>query len=240
MWKMTYDIHTHTTFSHGKGSMEDNVKATIEKGLSAVAISDHGPGHINYGFTKTDIPVMRKEVERLNEKYPQIKTYLSVEANIINKGNNLDVSPKDSKLFDFIIAGYHYGVENGYCLANAAYSIGIGKKKKDTLIRRNTRMIINAIEKNDIKVLTHPGDKAPVDMDAIAKACEKNNVLMEISTHHSHLTSEEIKICMKYDVEFIISSDAHIPKKVGSFEEGIKKAETAGLDLSRIVNIREV
>lgn len=101
-------------------------------------------------------------------------------------------------------------------------------------------MIINAIEKNDIKVLTHPGDKAPVDMDAIAKACEKNNVLMEISTHHSHLTSEEIKICMKYDVEFIISSDAHIPKKVGSFEEGIKKAETAGLDLSRIVNIREV
>ena len=57
MWKMTYDIHTHTTFSHGKGSMEDNVKAAIEKGLSAVAISDHGPGHINYGFTKTDIPI---------------------------------------------------------------------------------------------------------------------------------------------------------------------------------------
>lgn len=240
MWKMTYDIHTHTTFSHGKGTMEDNVKAAIEKGLSAVAISDHGPGHINYGFTKADIPLMRQEVNRLNAKYPEIKVYLSVEANIVNHGNHLDISREDFELFDFVLAGYHYGVSKGYCLANAMYRAGINKGNKEKLIRKNTRMIVGAINKNDIKVLTHPGDKAPIDMDAVAKACEKNNVLMEISTHHSHLTSEEIKVCMKYDVGFIISSDAHVPSKVGNFKEGIDKAKAAGLDLSRIVNIKEI
>ena len=30
---MIYDHHTHTTFSHGKGSIEDNVKVAVEKGL---------------------------------------------------------------------------------------------------------------------------------------------------------------------------------------------------------------
>ena len=25
-YRMTFDFHTHTTYSHGKGSIEDNVK----------------------------------------------------------------------------------------------------------------------------------------------------------------------------------------------------------------------
>lgn len=240
MWKMIYDIHTHTTFSHGKGSIEDNVRAAIKKGLSSIGISDHGPGHLNYGVSRSDIPVMKSEIERLRKKYPEINIFFSVEANTVNSGNNLDLKEDEFRLFDFVIAGYHYGVENGYCLSNAAYSAGLMRSNREKLIRRNTKMIVGAIEKNDIKVLTHPGDKAPVDMDAVAKACEKNGVLMEISTHHKHLTVEEIRICMKYDVGFIISSDAHVPEKVGTFEAGILRAEEAGLDLSRIDNIRKV
>ena len=43
-YKMLFDYHTHTTFSHGKGSIEDNVKEAVKKGLKAIAITDHGPG----------------------------------------------------------------------------------------------------------------------------------------------------------------------------------------------------
>ena len=45
--EMIFDYHTHTVFSHGKGTIEDNVKAAIDAGLKAVAISDHGPGHLS-------------------------------------------------------------------------------------------------------------------------------------------------------------------------------------------------
>lgn len=31
IFSLTYDIHTHTTFSHGKGTIEDNVKAAVER-----------------------------------------------------------------------------------------------------------------------------------------------------------------------------------------------------------------
>ena len=40
-YRMIYDHHTHTVYSHGKGSIEDNVKVALSKGLKSVAITDH-------------------------------------------------------------------------------------------------------------------------------------------------------------------------------------------------------
>ena len=77
----------------------------------------------------------------------------------------------------------------------------------------------------------------PFDMDELAKACAATDTLMEISTHHKNLTVEEIRIAAKYDVKFIISSDAHQPYRVGDFEGGLARAEAAGLDIARIVNL---
>ncbi len=48
---------------------------------------------------------------------------------------------------------------------------------------------------------------------------------------------DEIKIAAKFDVSFIIGSDAHVPEKVGSFEGPLRRALEAGLDPARIVNI---
>ena len=68
MWKLLYDHHTHTTFSHGKGSIEENVKEAIAKGLTSVGITDHGPGHLTYGLKRENYPIMRAEVDSLNKK----------------------------------------------------------------------------------------------------------------------------------------------------------------------------
>ena len=50
------DYHTHTTYSHGKGSVEDNVKAAIAAGLREIAITDHGPRHLLAGVKKKRLP----------------------------------------------------------------------------------------------------------------------------------------------------------------------------------------
>lgn len=242
MYRLIYDYHTHTTFSHGKGSIEDNVKVALEKNLKAIAITDHGPGHLTYGIKRDSIDVMRREIEELSLKYPQIKIYLGVEANIIDSQNFLDVSYEEIKKFDFILAGYHFGIKNGYTASNFAFHYGIGRtmRRKEAIVLRNTQMVINAIEQNPIKVLTHPGDKAPVDIGRVARACAKNNVLMEISSRHKHMTVEEIRIASKEDVSFIINSDAHRSDKVGDFELALERALDAGLDYRRIVNIEKI
>lgn len=241
-YKMIFDYHTHTIFSHGKGTIEDNVKMAVEKGIKSIAITDHGPGHLTYGIKRSAVSEMREEIERLKKLYPQIEILLGVEANIVENENCLDVTKDEAKEYDFINAGYHYGVTKGYCISNWLYDHGIFKteKRRKKLVERNTKMTVGAIKNNKIKILTHPGDKAPVDMDAVAKACAEEGVLMEISTHHSHLTVEEIKTAAKYDVSFVISSDAHNPERVGDFEGGIQRAIEAGLDLSRIINIEVI
>jgi len=35
-YRLRYDLHTHTNYSHGKGSIEQNVRAAVEKGLEAL------------------------------------------------------------------------------------------------------------------------------------------------------------------------------------------------------------
>ena len=237
-YRLAFDLHTHTTYSHGKGSIEDNVRAAIERGLSHIAITDHGPGHMFYGVKRDAIAEMRKEIDMLNAKYPKIMIQLSVEANIINKGNHLDVSPEEFELFDFVIAGYHYGLPGGYCVRNWLWNKGL-KVGERRLMNKNTDMTIKALYENNIAILTHPGDKGPFEMRPIAEACADTDTLMEISTWHDHLTVDELKIAAQTEAQFIINSDAHHPKRIGDFEGGLERAFEAGIDLSRIVNLRE-
>lgn len=235
---MTYDYHTHTVFSHGKGTIEENVKAAVAKGLGEIAITDHGPGHLTYGIKREDVAKMREIIESLKPKYPQIKIYLGVEANIVNAGNYLDVLPEEVGQYDFLIAGYHYGVKNGMCIANwMEHHLPATKSQSEKLKSLNTQMTINALHSNDLKILTHPGDKGQFDILAIAKACQETDTLMEISTWHSHLNLDELKLLKNTENKFIVSSDAHKPERVGDYLQGVARALEAGIEPERIVNI---
>ena len=255
-YRMVFDYHTHTTYSHGfirphgKGTVEENVQAAIERGLEELAISDHGPGHLFYGIKRSKFDDLRHDIEESQKRHPEIKLYMSCETNLTDKGNHLDVSPEEAKKFDFLIGGYHYGVAGchagpNWILAKKHYQEGGNNgidmetsQRYERMREINTEMYIKALHENDLKILTHPGDKGPVDMREIAKACYETDTWMEINTWHMHLTTEEIKICMQEDVKFVISSDAHTPNRVGSYLKGLERAFEAGLEPERIVNIK--
>lgn len=236
-YRMVYDHHTHTTYSHGKGSILDNVRAAHEKGLKSIAITDHGPGNFFYGMKMKLIPQMREDIKAAKEIYPDVKVFLGVEANTILKVPYLDVRPSEWDKLDIVLAGYHFAVMGSGMVPNR-----LGLKSRSLLVQ-NTDMILNALYYsedcgNHIDILTHPGDKGPFDIDNIARACEDTGTFMEINLKHPHLSVSEIKIAAKYDVKFVISSDAHVPQNVGIFEPQLLRALDAGLDPERIVNIR--
>ena len=182
------------------------------------------------------IPKMREDIKAAREIYPDVKIFLGVEANTILKVPYLDVKPIEWDKLDIVLAGYHFAVFGSGMIPNR---LGL---KSQSLLVQNTDMILNALyyseeSGNHIDILTHPGDKGPFDIDNIARACEDTGTLMEINGKHPHLDIEGIKTAAKYDVKFVISSDAHVPENVGVFEPQLMRALEAGLDPERIVNI---
>lgn len=243
-YRLKYDWHTHTVYSHGKGTIEENVLEARRKGLESIAITDHGPGHFGYGFRRREVKKMRAEIDALNKKYDDIKIYMSVEANIINPSGQLDVRPDEFDLYDFVIAGYHFGTLGENKIASLMLHMknliaAKTGKYSEKLVKANTKMVVRALENNKITTLTHPGDKARVDLEEVFRTCEKTGTYLEISNRHRQLTVEEIKLAAKYDVKFIAGSDAHVPGRVGTCERSAVRVVEAGLDAGRVVNLVE-
>lgn len=242
-YKLIFDYHTHTVYSrvgpylHGKGRIIDNARAASKAGLKELAITDHGPTDF-YGLSISNLPKMRKDIAKAEKKYPGLKVYLGVEADITDSPTGIDVGPEDFGKFDFVNAGYHY-VPNCHMIANwLSFHIPFPKILRERLRRQNTARIVRALKSNNINILTHPGDKAFIDEHAVAKACEETGTLVEINARHRHPNKDDLQIYKTYDVSFVISSDAHKPKYVGRFAESMSLALEAGIDPSRIVNIK--
>ncbi len=244
-WSLTFDLHTHTRLirkgkeiTHAVSTMEEVVLAAREKGLEKIGISNHGPGHVTYGLPMDSVKALKEERDRLQERYPDIVILIGVEANIIERGGLLDVRPEDFSQFDYVLAGYHYGIF-GQHPVNAAILHGKNwlwektggrgrlegqlsgeNRPKGGLLEDNTRRMTEAILKNHPLVVTHPGDKSPVDIEEVARACETTGTWMEINNFHKDLTVENLKRAAKFDVKFIIGSDSHKPERVVNLKRG--------------------
>ncbi|PID82326.1 MAG: hypothetical protein CSB16_01815 [Clostridiales bacterium] len=236
------DYHTHTTYSDGKGSIEDNVKAAIDAGLNEIGISDHGFSHMFYGIKRSDRNEIKSEIKRLRNKYPNITIYDSIEANILGPSGKIDLKESEISDFDKVLCGYHFGsapksLSDVYMhLVNNIYRLtGLLKK---TAVKLNTKALVNAVRKNNIDILVHPGDKGPVNIVPIAKECEKKKVIMEINERHTYLTEEQLIEIKDMNLNFVISSDAHIPSRVGKVPSCMYRVEKSGLNKNKIINLR--
>ncbi len=241
MLKITADYHTHTRFSHGKGDIEDNVRVAIQKGLKAIAITDHGYGHMGFGIRKADLPLMKDKIMILRGRYPEIEILLGMEANILDPDGSLDVDDGDLKLMDILLAGYHFGSAprglSGVKFHGANF-MARGGYESSFIKEMNTQAFCNAMTRYPINILTHPGAKGPVDISRVAAVASKQGVWLEINSHHGFLTLDQIREAAPFGVKFVISSDAHRPQDVGECEAGIKRALEAGLGPDRLVNCR--
>ena len=231
------DYHTHTKYSHGKGTIEQNVLEAISKGIKTIGISDHGYKHLAYGIKLNDIYKMREEIDKLNEKYSNIEILLGMECNILDCHGNIDIHDKIIENCDYIMAGYHFASTptslksmlnhcNNYMIKN--------EKSKEY----NTKALINAMRNNDIFIITHPGDKGDVYIEEVAKIAKSTNTRLEINSSHGFLNSNQLMKIKNIGNKFVIGSDAHIPENVGNFDLAMKIIKEANLDLSLIENIK--
>ena len=76
------NLHNHTLYSDGQCTVEENIRAAIEKNMASVAFSDHSylPWGERYCIARANIPQYIAEVRACQKKYAgEIEVYLGLE-----------------------------------------------------------------------------------------------------------------------------------------------------------------
>ncbi len=244
--KLLCDMHTHTVYSHhnhGKNTIVEMAEQARKIGLKALVISDHGRSHPFYGIKGSDFKKMRAEIDALNATYDDLTIYLSVESNITGVGK-IDIQEEEKEYCDFIYAGYHYGFIPAsikdtfhFALRNILARIFPFMRKKARAV--NTQAYLDIMDNYDLKMITHPGDKLPVDIESIIQKAAEKDIILEINPRHHHLNAHELCIAKNYPVRFAVNSDAHSKEALGRVEAAEAIITQAGVPLTRIVNVTE-
>lgn len=104
------NLHTHSTFSDGKHSLEENVLSAIEKNMMSLGFSDHSftACDTSYCMSKDRYADYLQTITHLKESYAdQIPLYAGLELDYY--------SELPQAHYDYIIASVHYIIKNGIC-----------------------------------------------------------------------------------------------------------------------------
>ncbi|POZ93110.1 DNA polymerase/3'-5' exonuclease PolX, partial [Petrotoga halophila] len=100
-------FHVHTNYSDGANTLTEMVNGARELGYKYIGITDHSKSaRYAHGLNEEDILRQFDEIDRLNEKYSDIKILKGIESDILKDGS-LDYEEDLLKKFDFVIASVH-------------------------------------------------------------------------------------------------------------------------------------
>jgi len=241
------DYHTHTTYSHGTGSIKENIEVAIKKGLKEIAISDHGPASrsiVKLGVEDSaTLLEIKREVDKYNRLYPEIKVLAGVEANIIGVDGRLDVPEFILKELDKVLVGFHLFIKpvsfrDGIEIILNNVIVDKLRINHGEIRFKNTEILINTLNNYDnIDIITHPGYKVDIDTKTLAKVAVEKEVALEINSSHGYMREEYIKVALEEGAKFTLGSDAHSPDKVGDVETAMLVAQHSGLTTKDIINV---
>ncbi len=240
--KLLADYHTHTVYSHGKGSVLDNAACAKQAGLKEISISDHGFSHPFFGVRRKELSALRSDCVEASEQ-TGVKVLMGIESNFISKDGQCDLREEDYDKFDVFLAGAHVCVKYkdissfwNLCATSPTQKKWGIKPSADRIVK-TTDMYINAVRTQPIDVITHLNYRVFADVKEVALACKECRTYIEINTKKTHMTDEEWSLVEQTGVSFVIGSDAHSPGRVADASDAFDLIKRVGIPLERVHNV---
>jgi DNA polymerase (family 10) len=222
------DLHVHSNYSDGTATIEQMVQKAQDLGCEYIAIADHTVSlGIARGLDEKKFKERRKEIEKVQKKFPKIKVLDSCEVNIKPDGS-VDLPDELMASFDIVTASVHWSL----------------KQNREDMTQR----LLTAIKNPNIDIIGHPTGRVinrregyEADWDQIFRACAENNVALEINAYPNRLdlTDNLVYDARKYGVKFAISTDSHSVEQLNNMCFGLSVARRGWCEKKDILNTVE-
>ncbi len=219
------DLHTHSTWSDGKSTIEEMALAAKKLSYEYIAITDHSiSSRIANGLNEKRLFEKKKELEKIDKKIDGIKIFMGSEVDIKSDGT-LDYSNDVLKELDFVVASVHSGF------------------KMET--HEITERIINAVKNPYVHAIGHPtgrliGEREPynVDIDKLIEAAKKYGKALEINSSPKRLDLKDLhaRKAIQKGVKIIISTDSHRTEHLSFMKFGVGTARRGWTQKSDVIN----
>lgn len=237
-WTPVADWHTHTVYSDGSGTVLDNARAALKKGLESLAITDHGPASLTAGVWRAETLLqMVREAERARDEV-QIEILAGVEANVVGVNGDIDVPVRIYSRLDVLAVGLHRSAAGAPPSARPGSWWRRNSEARRRARAANTAALTQCLRTHPVDVVTHPGLGVDIDTAELARAAERSGTALEINARHALSSIGFLRVAARFDVRFWCSSDAHAPEDVGELRAAIEVAREVGIDPARIANVR--
>lgn len=223
MIRTVADMHCHTIAStHAYSTVKEMINAAHDRGLYALAITDHGrampgaPG--TYYF---------ENLHTIPNVYNGVRVIKGIEANIIDFNGTLDASDELLNELDWVVASIHGPTVSGERGPDAC-----------------TNAWLKIAENPLVDVIGHCGTVGfEFDYDKVIPVFAKKGKLVEINSGSFRFRPKSIpncrtiaKLCAKYGARVILNSDAHFENTVGDHSAAIALLEEIDFPKELIVN----
>lgn len=221
------ELHEHTVWSDGKGTVREMAEAALKLGYAYLAITDHSPlvGVAN-GLNRERLLQQIDEVNGLRAEFAErgLQLLTGQEVDILQDGR-LDMDDDVLALLDVVVASVHM-----------RYKLSAAEM---------TARIVRALGNPHVDILGHPTGRLlgrrepyPLDIDAVIDAAKRNDKALEINStpERMDLKDEHVQKAKAAGVKIVINCDAHAPDGLGDFHWGLCMARRAGLEAGDVIN----
>ena len=208
------DLHSHTTYSDGRDSLEQMALAARERGYAYLAITDHPRG---------TLAEQNLEIDALNERLKPFRLLKGVEVNIRIDGS---MSLPDEVLAerDWVIASLH-----------AAFDRNPTERVLAAMDNPHVDMIghLTARKIN----IRNPAD---VSIERVVEKALETGTFLEINSQPNRLDLRDSHARMAGDagVKIAVNTDAHQLGALQHIEMGVAQARRAWLTKAQVLNTR--